>query len=481
MDKNNKYLYIGLFLVVLILVFGVMRVSMSSDNEKNVTTTSTTGTDTTETSTTEADTAGTSTTGANTTETSTTGANTTGTSTTGMNFTLFIYGNANGDTNIDQQDIDLIEQIGAGKADQTLLADANLDGKVDSKDVEQVKAIIDGTATEMVVQDAYSNPVRVKTPVERIVSLDKMIAENAQAIGVGDRIVGIDKDTASRSIILPEISKVKNVGDAEEPDIEAIVALKPDIIVQNQFFDEELMNKMKEAGLTPLSMIYHGDIQNSLGYAKMLGYLCRSPDSANRYVDWMGNTLGEIHNKLADLDEDERAKVIYLYPRKNGALGSGGDECPTIKTLQFLGANTMTKNTKDTKGNIMDTASYFEIDPEVVIAKNPEVIVMEDFDVALGYGLTDKAVAQAELDKIKAMPGFDSIDAVKNNKVYLVDVNIVSHSNCLGALYISKALYPDQLAGMDPYEIHQKYVTDFLKLPNMDVKKDGLFIYPNIS
>ncbi len=451
MDKNNKYLYIGLFLVVLILVFGVMRVSMSSDNEKNVTTTSTTGTSTTETS------------------------------TTGMNFTLFIYGNANGDMNIDQQDIDLIEQIGAGKADQTLLADANLDGKVDSKDVEQVKAIIDGTATEMVVQDSYNNPIRVKTPVERIVSLDKMIAENAQAIGVGDRIVGIDKDTASRSIILPEISKVKNVGDAEEPDIEAIVALKPDLIVQNQFFDEELMNKMKKTGLTPLSMIYHGDIQNSLGYAKMLGYLCGSPDSANRYVDWMGNTLGEIHNKLAGLDEDERAKVIYLYPRKNGALGSGGDECPTIKTLQFLGANTMTKNTKDTKGNIMDTASYFEIDPEVVIAKNPEVIVMEDFDVALGYGLTDKAVAQAELDKIKAMPGFDSIDAVKNNKVYLVDVNIVSHSNCLGALYISKALYPDQLADIDPYEIHQKYVTDFLKLPDMDVKKDGLFIYPSIS
>ncbi|HII80459.1 MAG TPA: ABC transporter substrate-binding protein [Methanosarcina sp.] len=441
MDKNNKYLYIGIVLVVLILVLGVMRVSMSSGPEKNVSTASDTG----------------------------------------MNYTLFIYGNANGDMDIDQKDIDLIEQIGAGKADSTPLADANLNGKVDSKDVEQVKAIIDGTATEMIVQDSYSNPVRVKTPVERIVSLDKMIAENAQAIGVGDRIVGIDKDTVSRSIILPEISKVKNVGDSSEPDIEAIVALKPGLVVHNQYFDEELMNKMKEAGLTPLSMIYHGDIQNSLGYGKMLGYLCGSPDSANRYVDWMGGTLGDIHDKLADLDEDERAKVIYLYPRKGGALGSGGDECPTIKTLQFLGANTMTKDTKDTKGKVMDTASYFEIDPEVVIMKNPEVIVMEDFDVALGYGLTDRAVAQTELDKFKAMPGFGSIDAVKNDKVYLVDVNIVSHSNCLGALYISKALYPDQLADMDPYEIHQKYVTDFLKLPDMDVKKDGLFIYPEIS
>jgi iron complex transport system substrate-binding protein len=138
---------------------------------------------------------------------------------------------------------------------------------------------------------------------------------------------------------------------------------------------------------------------------------------------------------------------------RNGALGSGGGECPTIKTLQFLGANTMTRDTKDTKGNIMDTASYFEIDPEVVIMKNPEVIVMEDFDVALGYGLSDEAVAQNELVKIKAMPGFESIDAVKNNKVYLVDVNIVSHSNCLGALYISKALYPKQLSDIDPYAV----------------------------
>ncbi|MDD4498613.1 MAG: ABC transporter substrate-binding protein, partial [Methanosarcinaceae archaeon] len=414
MEKNNKYLYIGIVIVALILVSGVMKVSMSSDNEKPINTPSATG----------------------------------------MDFTLFIYGNANGDMNIDQQDIDLIEQIVAGKADPTPLADANLDGKTDSKDIEQVKAIIDGTATEIIVQDSYCNPVRVKTPVERIVSLDKMIAENAQVLGIGDRIVGIDKETVARSIILPEISKMKNVGDATEPDIEAIVALKPNLVVNNQYFDEEMMNKMKETGLTPLSMIYHGDIQNSLGYGKMLGYLCGSPESANRYVDWMGKTLGNIHDKLADLDEDERAKVIYLYPRKGGALGSGGDECPTIKTLQFLGANTMTRDTKDTKGNIMDTASYFEIDPEVIIMKNPEVIVMEDFDVALGYGFTDRAVAQAELDKIKAMPGFGSIDAVKNNKVYLVDVNIASHSNCLGALYISKALCPDQLADMDPYEIH---------------------------
>lgn len=402
-------------------------------------------------------------------------------SASGMDFTLYIYGNANEDMNIDQQDIDLIEQIAAGKTAATKFADANHDGKVDSADVDQVKAIIDGTAKEMTVQDAFGNAVTVKTPVQRLVTLDRMIAENAQVIGVGNKIVGIDKSTANRGIILPEISKVKNLGAAEEPDIEAMVALKPDLVVNNQYFDEEVMKKLKSAGLTPLAMIYHGDIQNSLGYSKMLGYLTGSKDTANEYVDWMGGTLGSIHDKLSGLSQDEKTKVIYLYPRKNGALGSGGNDCPTIKTLQFLGADTMTEDTKDTKGKVMDSASYFEIDPEVVIKKNPQAIVMEDFDEALGYGFTDKAAAQAELERVKSRAGFNKVDAVKNDKVYLLDVNIVSHSNCLGALYMAKALYPDKLIDVDPSKIHQEYVNRFLKLPNLDVKKDGLFIYPDIS
>ena len=308
-----------------------------------------------------------------------------------------------------------------------------------------------------------------------------MVAENAQAIGVGNKIVGIDENTVNRGIILPDISKVKNLGSATEPDIEAMVALKPDLVVNNQYFDEELMKKLRAAGLTPLSMIYHGDIQNSLGYSKILGYLTGAPETANDYVNWMGGTLGSIHEKLSGLSDDEKTKVIYLYPRKNGALGSGGNDCPTIKTLQFLGANTMTQDTKDTTGKVMDTASYFEIDPEVVIAKNPEAIVMEDFDEALGYGFTDKAAAQAELERVKSRPGFEKLDAIKNNKIYLLDVNLVSHSNCLGALYMAKALYADQLKDVDPYSIHQEYVKKFLKLPNLDVKKDGIFIYPELA
>jgi len=398
-----------------------------------------------------------------------------------VEYTLNIFGNANEDMNIDENDVVSVYRMIAGQEPPTRFADANNDGILDEHDVDQIWAIIEGTATEIVVLDANDNAVTVQTPVERIVTLDQMIAENAQAIGIGDKVVGIDEETVKRSIILPEISQVTNIGSSNEPDLEAIVALQPGLVAGTQFFDEALMDKIRAAGLTPLAMIYHGDMQNSLGYTKLLGYLTGSSKAANEYVNWMGESLGSIHDRLAVLPEDQKTKAIYLYPRSSGGLGSGGNNCPTIKTLQYLGVNTMTTDTKDIGGAIMDRASYFEIDPEIVIAKNPEAIILEDFDEALGYGFTDIEAAKAVVERLKTRPGFNHIDAVKNDRIYLLDVNLVSHSNSLGAFYMAKALYPDELADIDPYAIHQEYVTRFLKLPDMDVKTVGLFIYPELS
>ncbi len=99
-----------------------------------------------------------------------------------MEFTLYIFGNANEDMNLDQQEIDLINDIAAGKTGATHLADANQDGKVDSADADQVKKIIDGTATEIWVQDAFEKPVKVKTPVNRLITLDRMNAKNGSEL-----------------------------------------------------------------------------------------------------------------------------------------------------------------------------------------------------------------------------------------------------------------------------------------------------------
>jgi iron complex transport system substrate-binding protein len=59
-------------------------------------------------------------------------------------------------------------------------------------------------------------------------------------------------------------------------------------------------------------------------------------------------------------------------------------------------------------------AAYPKISAEQVVSANPEVIVLSDF----AYGVT--------IESVKARKGWDVIAAVKNNKVFPIDDNLVS-------------------------------------------------------
>ena len=60
---------------------------------------------------------------------------------------LLIYGNADGDSNLDSDDIKYIEDIISGKKKETTFADANQDGTVDQKDIDLVNTLISGKKT----------------------------------------------------------------------------------------------------------------------------------------------------------------------------------------------------------------------------------------------------------------------------------------------------------------------------------------------
>ena len=62
-----------------------------------------------------------------------------------------VFGNANGDTNIDTADVDFIKDLISKdfEYDENKLADANNDGKIDSSDADYVQSMIDGTAKKV--------------------------------------------------------------------------------------------------------------------------------------------------------------------------------------------------------------------------------------------------------------------------------------------------------------------------------------------
>jgi len=63
-------------------------------------------------------------------------------SATAQEFTLDIFGNANGDELIDEEDRNYVQGILDGKNKETALSDANQDGKVDEEDLDQITLVI---------------------------------------------------------------------------------------------------------------------------------------------------------------------------------------------------------------------------------------------------------------------------------------------------------------------------------------------------
>ncbi len=107
-------------------------------------------------------------------------------------YTLGIFGNANMDDTIDEQDIEYVQGIIDGTNDETELADANYDGQIDEEDIAQIEQIIAGEETELTIIDSVDRIVTVKVPVENLMSL---ICENEviRILGAQNKVVAVNK------------------------------------------------------------------------------------------------------------------------------------------------------------------------------------------------------------------------------------------------------------------------------------------------
>ncbi len=87
-------------------------------------------------------------------------------------------------------------------------------------------ACADGREGTTVVDHA-GHPVRLAAPPQRIVSLSPSLTELLFALGEGERLVGRTRWSAYP----PEAQAVPSVGDGLDPNLEVVVARRPDLVV----------------------------------------------------------------------------------------------------------------------------------------------------------------------------------------------------------------------------------------------------------
>jgi iron complex transport system substrate-binding protein len=283
-------------------------------------------------------------------------------------------------------------------------------------------------ATPTVVQEAAATPSPAVFPVTvadsngeqlviesqpgSIVALAPSFVEILFAVGAGDAVVAVDENTD-----FPPEATARTKLSGFEPSMESIAALEPDLVVI--FFDPGgLQEALEGLGIPVLLLASPQSVEGVLDQILLLGQATGHANDAEQLVDAMRQDIDAIAEKLADVQEGPR-----VFHEISPELFTASDE-------DFAGdLYTILKAQNIAAGD----GPFPQLTEEAVIAADPEFIILAD----------EPAVTPEE---VKARPGWQSISAVRNDRVFAVDPDIVSRQgprlvDGLGEL--ARLLYPE--------------------------------------
>jgi iron complex transport system substrate-binding protein len=393
-------------------------------------------------------------------------------------FTLGIFGNANMDAKVDEDDISYLQGIIDGKNEKTKLADANFDGKVDENDAIMIEEIINGEEKELTVIDSANRTVTVKMPVANVV-IAYMGPHEPMIILAKEKIAGWEggipkyRGDIVEKAGLEDVPLVGEGLDGSGLDYEKILEINPDIILATSFCAKEIADKINETGNQGIPVIAldfdEAGTQEMIQEFRKLGLIVGNEEKAEEVVDWILKYDGIIENRTNNLPESE-IPTYYLeaWSKQYVTLGSNAYDG---KALAGCGG----RNIIDGSDFVAGSYGQYEVDPEWVLDQNPEFIfiwVKVSSDPA-GFSWTEDN-AKLELAEDIARPGWDKLDAVKNGRVYIYHRTMaMSPRYIVARLYFAKWLHPELFKDIDPESIHREYWKKFL-----DIDLNGVWVYP---
>ena len=383
---------------------------------------------------------------------------------------LGIFGNANMDNTIDEEDIEYVKGVIKGTDAATNLSDANFDGMIDDKDLARIKEIIDDVETEITILDSANRSITIKKPVSRAIPVNANILETMRSIKAKDMVIATEAGfTGREEIIFSEFKDLPKVGvgHSSSLDVEKIIELKPDLVLMypSQTKKKEIIEPLNLAGIAVVGF----DCYNPATYAdeiKKLSYIFKRKDG-QEFLEFYENYMDSIKRKTSDLSENEMPKV-YVEASQKGPYNSFGSESGYHEKISIAGGVNLF-------GDV--SSSAMTVDPEEVLTRNPDLILITSTEG--GYNRSDARGLMDARNNILSRSEFSDITAVKDKEVYAMEERIIGGvRNFIGIGYLAKWLHPDLFEDLDPHAIHQEYLTRFQQI-DFNLNENGVFVYPS--
>lgn len=223
---------------------------------------------------------------------------------------------------------------------------------------------------------------------QRIVSLSPAITEALYALGLEDAIVGVTTYCQKP----PQAQRKEKIGTLMEPDMEKIVSLKPDLVLAMTLTSPKEIQKLKNLGLRVVTFQIPQDFNLLCDFFLQLGRIVGKEKDSQRFIKEAKDRVSKIAQKVASLP---KPKVLLQIGSK--PLFVATKKYFINDYIQFAGGI-----------NIFQDAGLGSVSMEEVIKRNPDIIIIATMGIS---GENER----------KAWKRFTTIEAVKKNKVYIVD------------------------------------------------------------
>lgn len=252
------------------------------------------------------------------------------------------------------------------------------------------------TTYPLTVKDDAGRSVTLAQRPQRIISLAPSNTEVLFAVGLGERIVGVD----TFSNYPPAATSKPKISNYSSTDLEQVVAATPDLIFAAGITRPDVIAAFEARGFAVI-VLNPADVPGVLDNITLVGQIADVNAEAAKVRGGMETRLAALTDKLRTTTTKPRV-FFELDP----------DQYFTVGPKSFI-------DDLITRAGGMNIAAdagtpYPKLSAEQILLKDPEVIILSD------------EIAGATVESVKARPGWAGISAVKSGRIVVIDPDLTN-------------------------------------------------------
>lgn len=260
------------------------------------------------------------------------------------------------------------------------------------------------TEEKTYVTDRSGVEYAIPQKLEKIVSCSPSNTEILTGLGLGDRIIAVDQYSAGIDGVKDTTQKL----DMQNLNIEKLIELAPDIIFLNEINysgESGKYDTLTQSGITVINISSANSISDIKSDIKLIAGITKCDDKGNAFVKEISDAEKTIKDKAAE--NKETKQKVYFEIGAAPYFYTFGNDTYLNEIIEMCGAENIYGSEKGWLSNT----------EESILAANPDII------------MTSVAFDGYSYKEILDRKGWDNINAVKNNKVYLIDPDACSRAS----------------------------------------------------